>query len=83
MDYLWIAKSSFGNMLTVNIKDMPTTSGILCFFRVDMESIREWSQSVEGILIFGCGLHEPFTMGRSDGCEGYLDYAPPPFSTLI
>ena len=25
--------------------------------------------SVERILILGCGLHEPFTMGRSDGCE--------------
>ena len=37
---------------------------------VDMECLREWSLSVERILILGCGLHEPFTMGRSDGCEG-------------
>ena len=33
-----------------------------------MKCLREWSQSVERILILGCGLHEPFTMGRSDGC---------------
>ena len=35
-----------------------------------MECLRERSHSVERILILGCGLHEPFTMGRSDGCEG-------------
>ena len=35
-----------------------------------MECLRKWSHSVEQILILGCGLHEPFTMGRSDGCEG-------------
>ena len=39
-------------------------------FWVDMEFLREWSQLVERIMILGCGLHEPFTMGRSDGCEG-------------
>ena len=33
-----------------------------------MKCLREWSQSVERILILGCGLHEPFTVGRSDGC---------------
>ena len=44
-----------------------------------MECLKKWSHSVERILILGCGLHEPFTMGRSDGCEGLS----PRFSTLI
>ena len=44
------------------------TSLLCVLFWVDMECLREWSHSVERILILGCGLHEPFTMGRSDGC---------------
>ena len=47
-----------------------------------MECLRKWSQSVEKILILSCGFHEPFTMGRSDGCEG-LWIRPHQFSTLI
>ena len=47
---------------------MLTTLRLL--FWVDMECLKEWSHSVERVLILGCGLHEPFTMGRSDGCEG-------------
>ena len=39
-----------------------------------MECLREWSQSVERILILGCGLHEPFTMGRSDGCVDAIQH---------
>ena len=47
-----------------------------------MECLRKWSQLVEKILILSCGLHEPFTMGRSDGCEG-LWISGHQFSTLI
>ena len=39
-----------------------------------MECLREWSHSVERILILGCGLHEPFTMGRSDGCVDAIQH---------
>ena len=39
-----------------------------------MECLREWSHSVERVLILGCGLHEPFTMGRSDGCVDAIQH---------
>ena len=51
LDYPWIATSSFGNLCTIDNRDMLTTLCLFLFW-VDMECLREWSHSVERILIF-------------------------------
>ena len=68
----WLVGRSFGRVTHLFRRSTHRTLMAYLGLFVGMSVLKiKWYNYVRlGYVMLGCGLHEPFTMGRSDGCEG-------------